>query len=480
MNQKLVLKIIGLIVLIEAALMLLPTAVALIYGEKEVLCFLAVIGINVLVGLPLSLLKIKRRTMFAREGFIVVALAWIIFSMLGALPFVLSGYIPNYIDACFETVSGFTTTGASIMTDVEVLPYCLTFWRCFTNWIGGMGILVFMLAVTSLTGGSSVHLLRAESTGPTVEKMTPKLSSTAKHLYLIYVGITLLQIVLLSFDMPLFDAVTASLATAGTGGFSIYNASIGACSAYSQIIITVFMFIFAVNFGLYFLAFTGKLKQVFKNEELHVYLCIIFLSVTVITADLMSNGLFASFGESLRHAAFQVATVMSTTGFATTDFNLWPELSKTILVLLMFIGACAGSTAGGIKISRVIIASKAALQDIKSTVHPRSVKGIRLNGKIVGEEVVNRTVKFIMCYVIIFVLSVLIISIDNFDFTTNFTAVAATLNNIGPGLGMVGPTGNFSQFSMLSKIVLTIDMLIGRLEIYPIMILLMPKSWKAK
>lgn len=480
MNHKLILKIIGLIVLIEAAFLLLPVAVALIYSEKQVFDFLAVIGINVLIGVPLALLKIKRKTMFAKDGFFVVAIAWIIFSALGALPFVISGYIPNYIDALFETVSGFTTTGSSIMTNVEILPRCLAFWRCFTNWIGGMGILVFMLALTSLTGGSSVHLLRAESTGPTVEKMTPKLSTTAKRLYLIYIGITLLEIVFLSFDMPLFDAITTSIANAGTGGFAIYNSSIGGYSAYSQIVVTVFMFVFAVNFGIYFLILTGRLKQVLKNEELWVYLGIIFVAISAITVNIFNSGLFSSFGEALRHAAFQVATVMSTTGFATTDFNLWPELSKMLLVLLMFIGACAGSTAGGMKISRIIIGVKATIQDLKATIHPRSIKSIRLNGKPVSEDVVNRTVKFILCYLIIFVVSVLIVSFDNFDFTTSFTAVAATLNNIGPGLGKVGPTGNFSEFSALSKIVMTLDMLIGRLEIYPIMILLMPRNWKAK
>lgn len=480
MNHKLILKIIGLIVLIEAAFLLLPVAVALIYNEKQVFDFLVVIGINVLIGVPLAMLKIKRKTMFAKDGFFVVALVWIIFSALGALPFVISGYIPNYIDALFETVSGFTTTGSSIMTDVEILPRCLTFWRCFTNWIGGMGILVFMLALTSLTGGSSVHLLRAESTGPTVEKMTPKLSTTAKRLYLIYIGITLLEIIFLSFDMPLFEAITTSIANAGTGGFAIYNSSIGGYSAYSQIVVTVFMFVFAVNFGIYFLILTGKLKQVLKNEELWVYLGIIFVAISTITVNIFSSGLFSSFGEALRHAAFQVATVMSTTGFATTDFNLWPELSKMLLVLLMFIGACAGSTAGGMKISRIIIGVKATIQDLKLTIHPRNVKSIRLNGKPVSEDIVNRTVKFILCYIIIFVVSVLIVSFDNFDFTTSFTAVAATLNNIGPGLGKVGPTGNFSEFSALSKIVMTLDMLIGRLEIYPIMILLMPRNWKAK
>ena len=480
MNYRLVFRVTGLILLIEAALLLLPCGIALIYRENDVFCFLQPLIISIAAGLPLSRIPVKQKAMFAREGFVIVALSWVLFSLIGCLPFIISGAIPSFVDAFFETVSGFTTTGASILTDVESLSYSLKFWRCFTNWIGGMGILVFMLALTPLTGGSSVHILRAESTGPTVEKMTPKLSTTAKRLYFIYVGITLLQIVLLAFDMPLFDAVVNSLATAGTGGFSIFNDSIGHYSAYSQVIIGIFMYLFGINFSLYYLAIIGKPIQSLKNEELRVFGALVLFSVSVITGDLMLHGVFDSFGETLRHSFFQVGTIISTTGFATTDFNLWPEFSKALMVLLMFFGSCAGSTAGGMKISRIIIAFKAVLHDLHALIHPRSVKSVRLNGKVVSEDVVNRTVKFLLCYLMLFAVSVLVVSLDGKSFTTNFTAVAATLNNIGPGLDVVGPTGNFSSFSVLSKIVLTLDMLIGRLEVFPMLILLSPRTWKGR
>lgn len=480
MNYRLVFRVIGLILLIEAALLLLPCAVALIYRENDILYFLQPLVVSVVAGLPLSRIRVKQKEMFAREGFVIVALSWVMFSLIGCLPFIISGAIPSFVDAFFETVSGFTTTGASILNDVEVLSYSLKFWRCFTNWIGGMGILVFMLALTPLTGGSSVHILRAESTGPTVEKMTPKLSTTAKRLYFIYVGITLLQIVLLTFDMPLFDAIVNSLATAGTGGFSTFNDSIGHYSAYSQVIIGIFMYVFGINFSLYYLAIIGKPLQALKNEELRVFGALVLVSVSVITGDLMLHGVFDSFGENLRHSFFQVGTIISTTGFATADFNLWPELSKTLLVLLMFFGSCAGSTAGGMKISRIIIAFKAVLHDLHMMIHPRSVKSVRLNGKVVGEEVVNRTVRFLLCYLMIFAASVVVVSLDGKSFTTNFTAVAATLNNIGPGLDIVGPTGNFASFSVLSKVVLTLDMLIGRLEVFPMLLLLSPRTWKGR
>ncbi len=480
MNYRLVFRVIGLILLIEAALLLLPCAVALIYGENDALYFLQPLVIALAAGLPLSRIRVKQKEMFAREGFVIVALSWVLFSLIGCLPFVFSGSIPNFIDALFETVSGFTTTGASILSDVEGLSYSLKFWRCFIIWIGGMGILVFMLALTPLTGGSSVHILRAESTGPTVEKMTPKLSSTAKKLYFIYVGITIIEIVLLAFDMPLFDAVVNSLSTAGTGGFAIFNDSIGHYSPYSQTVIGIFMYVFGINFGLYYLAIIGKPLQALKNEELRVFGSIVLFSVGVITGDLMLHGAFDSFGETLRHSFFQVGSIISTTGFSTTDFNLWPEFSKALLVLLMFFGSCAGSTAGGMKISRIIIAFKAVLHDLHAMIHPRSVKSVRLNGKVVSEEVVNRTVRFMLCYLMIFAVSVLIVSLDGNSFTTNFTAVAATLNNIGPGLDTVGPTGNFSSFSDLSTFVLTLDMLIGRLEVFPMLLLFSPRTWKGK
>lgn len=480
MNYRLVLRVIGLILLVEAALLLLPCVVSLIYADSGLVDFLIPIGIALAVGLPLSRIRVKQKEMYAREGFVIVALSWVIFSLIGCLPFIFSGAAPKFIDAFFETVSGFTTTGASILTDVEVLSNSLKFWRCFTNWIGGMGILVFMLALTPLTGGSSVHILRAESTGPTVEKMTPKLSVTAKSLYFIYIGITLLEIALLAFDMPLYDAIVNSMSTAGTGGFALFNDSIGHYSAYSQIVIGVFVCLFGINFSLYYLAIIGKPLQALLNEELRVFVGIVLFSISAITADLMLNGFYGSFGETLRHSFFQVGSIISTTGFSTTDFNLWPEFSRGLLVFIMFIGSCAGSTAGGMKISRIVIAFKAVLHDLHTMIHPRSVKSVRFNGKTVSEDVVNRTVRFIFCYLMIFAVSVLIVSLDEHSFTTNFTAVAATLNNIGPGLDMVGPTGNFSGFSDLSTFVLSVDMLIGRLEIFPMLLLMSPRTWRGK
>lgn len=491
MNFRLVFRVLGLILLIEAALMLLPCAVALIYGEATGLNFLWAILIAAAVGFPLSRIPVRERNMFARDGFVIVGLAWVMFSLIGCLPFVFSGAIPNFLNAFFETVSGFTTTGASILAGdaLDGMAYCMKFWRCFTNWIGGMGILVFMLALMPLTGGSSVHILRAESTGPTVEKMTPKLSSTAKHLYLIYVGITLAEMLFLLGDsffnkvdgMPAFDAVVTAIATAGTGGFSAFSWSMMHYSTYAQIVITVFMYLFGINFGLYYLILTGKIRQAFKNEELRVFVCMILIAIGVISVDLYFNGpldLRQNVGDILRHSAFQVATVSSTTGFASYDFNTWPALTKTLMVGLMFVGSCAGSTAGGMKMSRIILAFKAAKQDIHALIHPRAVKSVRLNGKVVSDEVVNRTVRFLICYLMIFVVSAVIVSLDGNDLETGFTSVAATLNNIGPGLSKVGPTGNYAAFSGLSKVVLILDMLIGRLEVFPMLLLFSPSVWR--
>ena len=359
------------------------------------------------------------------------------------------------------------------------MTYCMKFWRCFTNWIGGMGILVFMLALMPLTGGSSVHILRAESTGPTVEKMTPKLSVTAKHLYLIYMGITGLEMIFLLFGMAPFDAIVTSLATAGTGGFSVWSDSMAHYSSYCQIVITVFMYLFGINFSLYYLILTGKPLQALKNEELRVFVCMVLFAIGAISVDLYLSGAFSqNIGDILRHSAFQVATVSSTTGFATADFNTWPAFSKTLMVGLMFIGSCAGSTAGGMKMSRIILAVKAVKHDIHALVHPRAVKSVRLNGKAVSEEIVNRTVRFLICYLMIFVVSTVIVSLDGNDLETGFTAVAATLNNIGPGLSKVGPTGNYAGMTILSKVVLILDMLIGRLEIFPMLLLFSPSVWR--
>lgn len=495
MNVRLVFRVLGLILLIEAALLLLPFAVSLIYldqdGLQDGLTFLQAMVPALALGLPLSFIRVKQKNMFSRDGFVIVALSWVMFSLIGCLPFVFSGSIPRFLDAFFETVSGFTTTGASILHPkaLDGMSHCLKFWRCFTNWIGGMGILVFMLALTPLTGGSSVHILRAESTGPTVEKMTPKLSSTAKHLYLIYMGITGLEMILLligsCFDkkMAVFDAIVTSLATAGTGGFSVWSWSMMNYSAYCQIVITVFMYLFGINFSLYYLALTGKPLQALKNEELRVFVIMILASAGAISLDLYFNAAAlygGDIGEILRHSFFQVATVSSTTGFASADFNAWPAFSKTLMVGLMFVGSCAGSTAGGMKMSRIILAFKAVKHDLHVMIHPRSVKSVRLNGKVVSDEVVNRTVRFLICYLILFAVSAVIVSLDGNDLETGFTSVAATLNNIGPGLAKVGPAGNYAGFSALSKVVLILDMLIGRLEIFPMLLLFSPSAWKGQ
>ncbi len=480
MNYRLVIRVIGYILLIEAVLLLFPLAVSLIYAEANGWAYALTMLICAAVGFPMTLTKVKTHDFYAKDGFVIVALSWIVVSVMGCLPFIFGGEIPSFVDALFEMVSGFTTTGATILTDVERLSYSSNFWRCFSHWIGGMGILVFMLAILPMVGGSPVHLLRAESTGPSVEKMTPKLSSTAKHLYLIYISLTVLEFILLVFDMPVYDAIVAAISTAGTGGFSVTNSGAAAFSTYSQIVVTVFMFLFGVNFGLYFLIATGKLRQALKSEELWVYFGIAALSIVAITANLMHFGVFDSLAETVQQTSFQVGTIMSTTGFATTNFDLWPQFSRVLLVLLMFCGSCAGSTAGGMKVSRLIIAAKAVKNDMHSLVHPRSVKRVRLNGKTVSDEVVVHTVRFLLCYLLVYVVSVIVVSFDNFSFGTTMTSVAATLNNIGPGLEMVGPIGNYHSFSVLSKLVMTADMLIGRLEIFPMLILFAPNTWKRR
>ncbi len=478
MNYRMVAYLLGWVLKIEAALLLLPISCGIVYGEQKMLGVFAIcLAVSFLVGAVLSFRKPEHRSMYAREGFVTVAVSWILISLFGALPFVLSGYIPNFVDALFETVSGFTTTGASILNDVEALPKSLLFWRSFTHWIGGMGVLVFLVAVLPSSGGGNMHLIRAESPGPAVTKLVPTVRDTAKLLYTIYVFLTLVEIgLLLVGGMPFFDAVTVSFGTAGTGGFGVLNSSIASYSPYCQNVITVFMLIFGVDFSLYYLLLMRRGKAVLKSAELRGYLLIAASAVLLISINCMH--LYASFGDTLRHSAFQVGSIMTTTGFATTDFDLWPAFSKSILVLLMFIGACAGSTGGGIKVSRVIIFLKSIVKEIKTAAHPRNTVKITMNGRLVAHETVRAVNVFMASYLLIFALSVLLISLDNFGFTTNFTAVAATLNNIGPGLEMVGPTQNFANFSVFSKLVLIFDMLAGRLEIFPMLILFSPYTWK--
>lgn len=397
-------------------------------------------------------------------------------SIFGALPFVLCGDIPSFTDALFETISGFTTTGASILKDVESLSRCSMFWRCFTHWIGGMGVIVFLMTVLPLTGGSWIHLLRAESPGPSVGKLVPRMRHTAGILYLIYLCMTIIEIVLLLFGgMNWFDAVTISFGTAGTGGFSILNSGFVTYSSYVKIVVAVFMMLFGVNFNVYFLMLNRKFVQALRCEELRYYLMIIGISTLIITLNILS--ICGSFGKALEEAFFQVSSIITTTGFASADFNLWPQTSKTILVLLMFIGACAESTGGGIKVSRLVILIKTIRKELASIIHPRSVKKIKMEGKPVEHEVLRSTNVFMITYVILFAFSVLLISFNGFDLTTNFTAVAATLNNIGPGLELVGPTGNFGFFSSFSKYVLMFDMLAGRLELFPMLLFFSPSTW---
>ncbi len=477
MNYKVILHTLGWVLNIEATALLLPLICAALYGEPYVLLFAFCIAFCLLFGLPLTIKKPKNKTLYAREGFIAVALSWIVLSIFGALPFFISGFIPNFIDALFETVSGFTTTGASILTDVESLPKSLLFWRSFTHWIGGMGVLVFLVAILPLSGGNNLYLIKAESPGPSVSKLVPKVRSTAKILYEMYLVLTLIEIMLLLFGgLDLFSAITLSFGTAGTGGFGILNSSIGDYSPYVQNVITVFMLLFGIDFSLYYLLLLRKFKSVLRSEELRTYLGIVSLSIIVIAFN--CRGLFESMVTAFRHSAFQVASIVTTTGYGTADFDKWPELSKTILVTLMFMGACAGSTGGGIKVSRIIILVKTIFKELATAVHPKSVRKITLNGRPVEHEVVRIVNVYMAAYIMIFVASILIISLDNFSFTTNFTAIAATINNIGPGLEAVGPTQNFSAFSGLSKLVMIGDMLIGRLEIFPILVLFAPQSWK--
>ncbi len=461
----------------EAVFMVLPLITAFIYRERTGLWFLAVMALCVVIGLPLVRLKPRNKTFFAKESLVAVSLSWIVMSVVGALPFVFSGTIPSFVDALFETVSGFTTTGASILPAVENLPKCMLFWRSFSHWIGGMGVLVFVIAILPLSGGNNMYLMRAESPGPSVSKLVPKVRRTAMILYGIYIALTLLEIFFLLIGrMPMFDALTTTFGTAGTGGFGVKNDSIAGYSPYLQNVVTIFMILFGVNFNVYFLLLMRKFARALRGDELWAYLGIIAGSIALIVWD--TRHLFPSLGEGIHHAAFQVASIMTTTGYATTDFNLWPAFSKAILVALMMIGACAGSTGGGIKVSRLIILIKYVLREFKTMIQPRRVNKVLMDGKAVDDETVRSINVFLIVYVIVFGLSVLIISLDEHDFATNFTAVAATIGNIGPGLSMVGPTSNYGFFSPLSKCVLIFDMLAGRLELFPMVLLFMPSTWK--
>lgn len=479
MNYSIVLYILGCVLKFESAFLVLPALVGLIYREHASVSYLAVAVLCLILGVLLTHKKPRSTNLYTREGFVAVALSWIIMSIFGAIPFVLTGDIPFYVDALFETISGFTTTGSSILTDVESISKASLFWRSFSHWIGGMGVFVFIMAILPMMGGSTMNLMKAESPGPSVSKLVPHVKDTAKILYGIYIAITICEATILrALGMPLFDSLTTTFGTVGTGGFGIRNDSIAGYSPAIQITITVFMILSGINYTAYFYILTGKIKELFKIEEVRWYLAIIFGSVAVITWNVRS--LYPTFIETLRHAFFQVGSIITTTGYATTDFDLWPALSKTLLVTLMFIGACAGSTSGGIKVSRILILLKTIRKELSLIIHPRQVKKIRMDGHPVDHETLRSANVFLVVYFVLLLTSMLLISVDEFDFSTNFTSVVTVLNNIGPGLNLVGPTQNFSIFSPFSKFVLMFDMLAGRLELFPMMILLMPSTWKRK
>lgn len=479
MNYSIVLYILGCVLKFESAFLVLPALVGLIYREHASVSYLAVAVLCLILGVLLTHKKPRSTNLYTREGFVAVALSWIIMSIFGAIPFVLTRDIPFYVDALFETISGFTTTGSSILTDVESISKASLFWRSFSHWIGGMGVFVFIMAILPMMGGSTMNLMKAESPGPSVSKLVPHVKDTAKILYGIYIAITICEATILrALGMPLFDSLTTTFGTVGTGGFGIRNDSIAGYSPAIQITITVFMILSGINYTAYFYILTGKIKELFKIEEVRWYLAIIFGSVAVITWNVRS--LYPTFSETLRHAFFQVGSIITTTGYATTDFDLWPALSKTLLVTLMFIGACAGSTSGGIKVSRILILLKTIRKELSLIIHPRQVKKIRMDGHPVDHETLRSANVFLVVYFVLLLTSMLLISVDEFDFSTNFTSVVTVLNNIGPGLNLVGPTQNFSIFSPFSKFVLMFDMLAGRLELFPMMILLMPSTWKRK
>ena len=471
---------IGQIIKLEAVLLVLPLAVAIIYRERCALSFLITALASLFVGFAVTLIsKPGNRLIYAKEGFVIVALAWLALSAIGAVPFVLSGEVRSYADAFFETVSGFTTTGASVLTDIEGMSHGLLFWRSFTHWVGGMGVLVFIMAIIPSVCDRSIHILRAEMPGPVMGKLVPKLKQTAKILYLIYIVMTVLEmILLLCGGMSLFDSALHSFATAGTGGFGIKGDSIASYSPYLQWVIAAFMFLFGINFNIYYLLLVRRFRSVLKSTETWCYIAICLISVSIITGNIYS--IYGNLPDSVRASAFQVASLVTTTGFSTADFNLWPGLSKGILLILMFIGGCAGSTAGGLKVSRVVMMIKMIRREFMKMIHPRSVSAVRIEGKKVDDTTLNGVNVYFALYMVIYFAVFLLLCLEPFDFETNFTAVAACYNNIGPGFGAVGPMGSFSGYSAFSKIVLSATMLLGRLEIYPLLFALIPSTWTKK
>ena len=482
MNYKMIGRFLAQIISIEAAFLLPALGISIGCGEWDaVRGFTYTLAIMVVpAGLLFIICRKAGRLFGVREGMVCVSFSWIILSLLGCLPFYFSGYIPSFVDALFETVSGFTTTGASILSNVEGLAKGLLYWRSFSHWLGGMGVLVFLLAVAPGGGkdkGFTMHLMRAESPGPDVGKLVPKMKQTAMILYIIYIVLTLINVIfLLAGQMPFLDAVCTAFGTAGTGGFGVKNDSMASYSPYIQNVTTVFMLLFGVNFSCYYLLLLRQFRSVFRDEELRLYVCIVIAAIGLIAWNIFD--IYGGFEETLRHAGFQVASIMTTTGFATTDFDLWPSFSKGILLMLMVVGACAGSTGGGIKVARVLLLFKILRRNIRQVLNPQKVQVIRNNGHPMDEKVLDNTNAYLAAYVIILILSILVISLDGFSTGTNLSAVLACFNNIGPGLEAVGPTCNFSGYSVLSKLVLIVDMLAGRLEIFPILVLFSRSTWK--
>lgn len=474
--------VLGCVFELLGASLLVPFGVGLIYSEKAAWSYLIVAAVTALAGLPLILRKPKSNKIFAKEGFVTVALSWVLMSLIGTIPFVISKDIPSFISAFFETVSGFTTTGASNLTEVESMSHASLFWRSETHWLGGVGVIIFILAVVRMTGGYSIQLMRAESPGPSTDKIKPRLKTTALILYAIYTVLTAAEAVLLLIcKMPVFDAVTTALATAGTGGFSVKNAGIGAyMNPAAEWVIAVFMVLFGVNFNVYYLVIKKRFKEAFKNEELIFFLSLILITMTAISINVKTAfpDLFTSVGDLARTSFFTVGAIISSTGFGVADFNNWPEFSKLLIMLIMFCGACAGSTGGGMKVIRILILLKAGFKEIAHTIHPRSVNAVRIDGKKVPGEVVKSVLAYFAIEMFIIAGSALILSFESFDLTTVVTSVITCMHNIGPGLNIVGPMGNFASFSIVSKLVLVFDMLAGRLEILPMLILLSPATWK--
>ncbi len=478
MNRRMIVYSLGVLLLFESVMLLVPSITDVIYGEGVLKYYLAVALLVAVIGFVLTRIKTYNRTIFSREGLIIVAMGWIVLSFFGAIPMWLSGEFPTYMDAFFETVSGFTTTGASVLSDVEALSHATLIWRSFTHWMGGMGVLVLMLSIVKMaSGGGNIYLMKAESPGHDVSRLVPSTKGTAKILYIIYICLTLLEaVILLILGMPLFDTLCTSFGTAGTGGFGFYNDSFAGFSPAIQLTVGVFMMLFGVNFSCYYLLLARRFKEFFKNEEMRAYFIIVISSSLVIALNIMNR--FDGFGEAILHSYFQVSSVITTTGFSTADFNAWPELSRAIMLLLMCMGASAGSTGGGLKVARFLILAKVGIREIRFTTKPNEVRALRFNGKTVSEQTVRNVCSYFTLYIMVLVVSFLLVSFDKMDFVSNFTGAIATLNNIGPGLEAVGATGNYGGYSAFSKLIFSANMLLGRLELLPLFVLFSPKTWK--